>query len=260
MPYRGLSHDRFINTDTTYAACLGIAFHALSAYNEEAEHEAKILINECEPMRRINLVISDALGCSSEGLKTSLAVINTITRPIRLPVKLSCQTSDKGYENETLYTLDKASRSIVNYMLRGVGGKLKQLLNHNTHEYFLILSWNGEVFLGRGEETSIHLPLVKGVAFIHTHPKDYCFPSHQDLVSALDFFAEGGIIEMIASNTCLLIMRLITPLSENDYWSLQEISKCVARARKFEDYNRCLQSLWKLETIDAALYSHSWLG
>jgi len=117
-----------------------------------------------------------------------------------------------------------------------------------SKEFFLLLTWRGQVLLGEGEEKRISLPLVRGVIFAHTHPSGTCMPSYNDVISFQDFFGEGGLVEFIISKRCYLV-AYTESLLEDDYWKLHDVATCIRKSKNYNDYMKCLNALYLMKSV-----------
>ncbi len=221
-------------------ACLGIAFHLLSYYEEDCGHHAEVKVDADEGA----ITIVDLSGCCSDSID---AFRRSFGKIIGVPyreceIDCSSDTASQGYRyrelsrNMTAMFLSKFRSTLTNLAVTG-------------YEYFFIIGWNGEMAYGRGEETRIHLPLIPGVIMAHTHPSPLCYPSGHDLRSAAEFFLSSGLVEVIVSTSCVSVMRLVEPLREDDYWRLIDLSNKVKKIKEYEEYIVALNELSKLSSI-----------
>jgi len=227
------------------AACLGLAFHALSYYEEDTGRQAEVTVSVDD--EKCSVVLVDYAGCDMDSVATlqrSLPKILGVKEP--LVRALSCsEDAPEALRYQGLAAM------LVEGFRRGVLDCLKRL-SLLDREYFYVAGWNGAYALGPGSERSVTLPSVPGVVFAHTHP-DLCYPSAKDLYAFADFLAGGGIAEFIVSPSCGLAIYLDEPLLEEDYWLIIDVGRCVARARDGAAYNECLSRLSRLRSAKLQL-------
>ena len=228
-----------------YMSCYGLAVHAISIYYELVQHKPCSEIKLCERRREENSIaveigLADPWGCD----KSILSEIEDYLHRLSLcNIKINCASNSLHCSTSSEHLKKIINRFKTIYMR-----KLISYTENSNKEFFMAVSWRGEVFIGEGEESSITLPLIRGVLFAHTHPSPNCLPSHRDILSFQDFFGEGGLVEFIVSNKCYLVAYTET-LTEEDYWKLQDIAMCIKRAKNYENYSKCLRSIYSLKSI-----------
>lgn len=221
-------------------ACLGLSFHVLSYYVEDTGVDAGVE-PLCSGEPRIVIHAASCVDDTLEALKRSLPRI--LGAPI-MGYTLECV---EGFGGE--YPGFSQVTSMIVRLFSNTFYKPLSEASVTGREYFVVIGWNGEIAYGRGGEYEIRLPLIPAVAFAHTHPGLSCYPSAQDLSSAADFLAAGGLAEFLVSRSCTSSLRLLAPLSEEDYWTLRRVSGCVKGSRESEDYLECLAALNGLRTV-----------
>jgi hypothetical protein len=230
------------------AACYGVAFHVLAYYEEDSGHEAHVNIDAGGDGCRIELL--DERGCVVESLEAAERALPKLLGATLVRHEATCSEADAGREGLRY-------RGIVGRLLEearaGILDCLRREAISSRLEFFYVAGLNGEYATGYGGEYSITLPRVPGVVFAHTHPGGLCYPSARDARSAADFLASGGLAELIVSPSCSFALFLEEPLSEEDYWRLQEVYECLNRARSGEEYSACLSTLSRLRSLAASL-------
>jgi len=221
-------------------ACWGMAFHLLAYYEEDCGHRAEVLVDEANE----SITLADVSGCCRDSIEAFQRSFGKIIDVPHKECKILC-SSDVA---TTGYSYNGVSRRITKLFLSQYRGVLAELAL-TGYEYFLLIGWNGELAYGRGGETRIHLPLIPGVVMAHTHPSPICYPSAHDLHSVADFFSSSGIVEVIVSSNCASVLKLVKPLSEDDYWRLLEISERIKKLKNPEDYMQALGEVSKLSSL-----------
>ncbi len=229
------------------AACTGIGFHILSYYIEDSGRTASVSL-ECREGDKYRVVVldSDPRGCEEDSIIHAVNALPGILSSRLLEVEVDCRYA--GDTTSYRYLL----RDIPVVIMHRVLSKQSFLreIAYRDKELFFLIGWNGEIAYGVGGEDSIVIPLVSGPLFIHTHPSENCYPSYQDVKSMSEFFASGGLVEMIVSRRCISIARLVEPFLEEDYWALQEISNCMRKSRRdYYSYYSCIEKIKKLKSI-----------
>ncbi len=248
MPTRGPYIDQWLKTlDTedskriaSKIACLGIAFHALSYYEEDCSHNAEVKID----LEDDSITILDFQKCCNDSIEAFRRSFGKIIGAPYHDCQIRCST-DVTLTGEKYSSI---TQHITRLFLSAYRSVLTQLAI-TGYEYFLLIGWNGEIAYGRGDETRIHLPLIPGVVMAHTHPSPFCYPSGHDLRSSADFFSSGGLVEVIVSSNCAAVTRLTRPLSEDDYWKLIELSEKAKKPKDYENYLSILNEVPKLSSI-----------
>jgi len=229
------------------AACAGIGFHLLSYYVEDSGHDASVSL-ECRGEGRYRVVVldSDPRGCDEDSIVHAVNALPGILSSRLLDVEVDCSYASDSVGHR--YSL----HNIPIVIMRRVLDKESFLreIAYGARELFFLIGWNGQIAYGLGGENSVIIPLVSGPLFIHTHPSENCYPSYQDVRSMSEFFASGGLVEMIVSRRCTSIARLVEPFLEEDYWALQEISNCMRkRQRDYYGYYSCIEKMKKLKSV-----------
>jgi hypothetical protein len=240
MPARGLK------ALTSYIACLGLAFHTLAWYIDDANSPHSYITSFSLEGDKCAIGIYDPQGCNGESIDF---VASNLPKSLRLPtlkLKVYCSSESKNY-----YTFSDISARIASMGARIVNEVIGKKINSLDREAFIVVGWNGEPAYGLGEEASIRLPGFSAPFFAHTHPSTLCYPSHKDVESTANFFSEGGIVSLISSTSCMYVLRLQKPFIEDDYWSMLEIARRVRRAKDYEDYASLIAELSKLESVVA---------
>jgi len=226
------------------ASCIGAAFHALSYYEEDTGRKAGVTV---EPGEACRIEIVDEAECNREVVdRISSSLPRLLGAP--LAAEYSCAT---GTGDARLLRYRGLARALLDSLTTMVLDCLRSL-SRRGREHFYIAGWGGEYALGEGSERSVTLPSVPGVVFIHTHPGT-CYPSSKDLQSFADFFSSGGLVEAIVSPGCALAFYLEEPLQEEDYWSLMDAARCVARSKDGATYTDCLNRLFRMRSVKMQL-------
>jgi len=227
------------------AACLGAAFHALSYYEEDTGHKAEVTLSWENDSCTVTII--DHSGCINDTVRALERALPRLLGSKPMVEAFHCR--ERGGEA-------KRYHGIVSALIEGFRGEVLDCMRRTamaSREYFYVVGWNGEYAEGLGEEYSVTLPSIPGVVFAHTHP-GLCYPSSKDLASFADFFASGGIAEFIVSPSCSLAVYLEEPLSEEDYWLLLEVSRCVARAGEDSAaYSECMGKTAELRSVKLQL-------
>lgn len=221
--------------------CLGLAFHVLSYYEEDAGLAARVkpLCGGDKP--RILLYSSRCVDDTLDALASALPRI--LGAPL-VDYTVECREDF----SEDAIGFDELTSRIVSLFRSSFYRPLAEL-SVTGREYFLVVGWNSEIAYGPGREYEVSLPLIPAVVFAHTHPSPSCYPSPRDVASIADFLAQGGLAEFIVSRNCVSVARLVKPFSEDDYWRLKEVSDCMKKARHDEDYLECLNRVARLDTV-----------
>jgi len=107
-----------------------------------------------------------------------------------------------------------------------------------------------------GESDRVSIPEVRACVFAHTHPRGaLCVPSRGDVDAARSFFLSGGILEVVASPSCVLALWRSWLLGEEDVEAVAELQKRVAKAKELRDVALALREL-----SSAAHYRYAFLG
>jgi hypothetical protein len=224
-------------------ACLGLAFHVLAWYMDDAGSPHACIAGVSAHHGSCTVRVYDPQGCNSD---TISFVEESLPRSLKLPtLKLDIACSSEAGD---CYSYDTLSAGIARRGVRLVR-ELLERFNTESRELFMVIGWNGEIAYGVGGETSVQLPSISAPLFAHTHPSSICYPSHRDLESTAGFFAEGGIVSLIASNSCTFILRLVEPLSEDDYWLILDVARRLREVKEFEEYMSLISSLSRLRSI-----------
>lgn len=221
-------------------ACLGFSFHLLSYYEEDSGRSASI---HFQPPDVVGLV--DPRGCYEESIEAFERSFPVMMRAPKPPCNVEC------IEEPSTDTMryGEITRRIARLFLQHHLASLRDLA-YTGYEHFVVVGWNGETAIGRGRERQITLPQVPAVVMAHTHPSPYCYPSGKDVYSAAGFFSQGGLVEVIVSTSCTLVMRLLEPFNEDDYWSMMKIAREMGKARgDAEKYLMELNKLSKLKSV-----------
>ncbi len=246
MPARGLCPG--LKRCARLAACIGLGFHSLAYYEEDTGREAYVEVEPGEPCR---VTLLDPSGCVEDTLDALYRALPMLVQAPLPSYELECRepVAEEGlrYRGLTLRLVSCIREHMVPCMKR---------LAVEPREYFAVLGWNGLYAVGPGSERAVTLPLIRSVVFGHTHPGPLCYPSWRDLRSFAEYFASGGLVEVIVSTNCAFVLRLVEPFAEDDYWALQETARCAERAEKRgsgEDYMLCLNKLYGLRSVEAGM-------
>ncbi len=148
---------------------------------------------------------------------------------------------DAGYHYKDLYNLVR-ERFLNTYI-----SLIKTLVNKSLikqREYAMIILREGKLILLEGEEERITLPEIPSCIFLHTHPGPWCFPSKKDVEQTTSFFMNGGLLNVIAAEKCLLTMARTWLLGEEDVLALKELERKINSI-----YKRSRDPLWEIKNL-----------
>ncbi len=240
---RGL--DRDVTSEASRrAACLGLAYHALTLYEEAVGQPARLISHACGLPSRFTATVA-APTCSEDVVEEVTRSLRFVTGLRSAELKLHCVD---GIGPHGLSAEELCSKAVTTF-LRGYGDFIARLVGE-PYEYFITVAWNGTALLGRGREDHITVPAAKLALFLHTHPRGNCIPSSKDVEFAAALLAEGGLASMIAGSGCVLVIAALRPLSEDDYWALMDASRRLRKVRSFEEAHAIIASLSRLRTVD----------
>jgi hypothetical protein len=244
MPNRG-GLDRDVSSEKSrMVACLGIAFHALTLYEEVAGTQARLLDYRCELPRAVTLRIG-ASKCSEQAIDDTIRALRFVTRLYGLKVAIEC---DEGAEANGLLAEEVVEKAVLVF-IKSYADLIAKLVQE-PYEHFLVLAWNGAALVGQGGEDKVDLPAAKLAILLHTHPRSYCLPSGRDVESAAALLAEGGLASIVAGGSCLLVISARRPISEDDYWTLMELSGRLKRVRRIEELQALVSRMFRLESLN----------
>jgi len=229
----------------TTIAKLGIAFHLVTLF-EEYEHTSCLL----EIREQDGKWIYDfcAKKCPNKSLlEEIMAYIElTLTKRMLSTNKISIKCIDESISFKCFYA-DDISYEMFKIVENTVIPILHKL-SFRDYEYFVIITWSGDVVVGKGEEERVMLPSIPHVFFGHTHPNETCIPSPADLESILDALSNGAIIEAVVSRLCSFIVRLKRPLNINEYDEFLKLVEWYKHGRI--DIEDLLLKLGKIDSIE----------
>lgn len=232
------------NTGSVVAK-LGIAFHLVTLFEE---YEPPSCLMEMGEQNGKWLYDLYAKKCPDKSwLEEIMAYIeSTLTKRMLSANKIGVRCLDDVVRSECLYADDISYKMFK--IIEGIMIPVLHRLSFKDHEYFAIITWSGDVVVGRGEEKRVMLPRVPHVFFGHTHPDEICIPSPTDLESMLDALSNGAIIEVVVSRLCSFIVRLRRPLNINEYDELLMLVEQYKQGRI--DVNDLLLELSKIDSIE----------
>jgi len=240
-------HTSSLSLFSLKAACIALAFHILSFYEEDSGREAGISLLDCSRPGNVRYRIHSPAGCNTSSIHLVEDALHLALGVRPLGFAVECSEEPGGLRYEGLAGLMVRS---YNRLAR----RLLEELSRSSREYFVIVGWNGLYALGAAREDRVELPQLPAPVFMHTHPGPLCLPSFRDLESAAEFFAGGGVAEFIASSTCSYAILLKSHYTLDCYDKLREAAACVKRSARedFYSYTECLALLARSECIEAA--------
>jgi len=224
-------------------ACLGLAFHVLAWYMDDAGSEHACIASVGSEGETCRVEVYDPQGCNGDSVEF---VERSLARSFRVPtlqLEVSC-SSEPG----ECYGYSGISSAIAARGLKLVR-RLLEAVEPGGRELFIVVGWNGGVAYGLGGETSVRLPGISAPFFAHTHPSSICYPSHRDVESTAGFLAEGGIVSLISSLNCTFVFRLVEPFVEEDYWRMLDIARRIRSAKDYEGYANTVTELSRLKSV-----------
>ncbi len=225
-------------------ACRAVAFHVLSWYIDDSGSEHACIGAVEVDDENCSISLYDPLGCKAESIEFVEEGLPRVLKAPMLDFTVTCT-----HEPGECMSFERLSRLVAREAIALAREVLAGYTGQAGREVFIAIGWNGYVAHGVGGEDSVRLPGIPIPVLIHTHPSTICYPSHRDVESSANLFAEGGIASIIVSPSCTSTLRLSAPLSEDDYWSLMETAKCLKNAESYEEYAECLSKLNTLKTV-----------
>ncbi len=229
------------NSASRRAACYALGFHVLTVLEEAGMEPATAVSLECKGEE---VEVGLPSGCRDIDIEEVEQTLKFITGLKSLSLNIVCR--DVGSETFSANTL---SRQAVNEFIKGYAGLLKTLVRR-SHEYFIVVGWNGLAIAGLGGEEQITLPVLKAALIAHTHPKASCTPSYKDLESTAYQLAEGTVATLVAGVDCITIARLVRPLAENEYWAILDTASKLRKVKDPYEVVRLFTKLSRLETVE----------
>jgi len=226
-------------------ARLGIAFHLVTLFEEYGPPSC--LLETREQNGKWIYVFNSRSCLDKNWLEEVMAYIeSTLTKHMLSADRIAIKCFDDLVDFNCLYA-DNISSEILKVVENTVIPVLHKL-SFKEHEYFAIVTWNGNIVVGKGEERNVMLPKIPHVFFGHTHPDEVCTPSPADLENMLDALSSGAIIEAIVSRFCSFIVRLRRPLNANEY---DKFFMLVERYKHDRiDVDELLLELGKIDSIE----------
>lgn len=226
-------------------AKLGVAFHLVTLFEEYGQPSCLLRVEEQSGKWLYDLYAKKCLDKS--WLEEIIAYIeSTLTKRMLPASKISVRCLDDAVNSECLYADDISYKMLK--IIESVVIPILYKLSFKNYEYFAMVTWSGDIVIGRGERERVMLPSVPHVFFGHTHPNETCIPSPTDLESILDALSSGAIVEAVVSRLCSFIVRLKRPLNIDEYDELTMLVEQYKHGRV--DANELLLELSKIDSIE----------
>ena len=236
MPARGRRDFDLTSRVSFKAACLGLAFHVALLYAEETGVNLSDLEVEVSIQGRTCDVVLHARGYE-DLLDSILEALRVVVGSAHLPLRVSY-----GDVREPLRVVS-IPQLVASMLVESYASKLLEVSKREGYECFLVVGWNGLAVGGIGYERRVELPSVKALAVMHTHDLG-CLPSPEDLKAASEFFAEGGLVDVVVGPGCALALYVESPFTVEDYEVLSTVAR---RLKRVADESEYLTMLLELE-------------
>lgn len=226
-------------------ARLGIAFHLATLLGE---YTPSTCLLEVEEQNNKWVYVFYAKNCPDKSwLEEVTAYIeSTLTKHLLSTDRIVVKCFDNPIGSSCLH-----ADSISIKMLEVVENNIMPILHKlsfKNNEYFVVVTWDGNIAVGRGGERNVILPKIPHVFFGHTHPNEVCMPSPTDLENMLDALCSGAIIEVVVSRLCSFVIRLRRPLNASEYDKFFMLVEQYKRGRI--NIDRLLSELDKIDSIE----------